>query len=1075
MKEKNGNGCCNGTHGADLDSVHGDLRFQIDSQKLEGWTLNLILSIKSDPENYSDAKKLIDKKLSDAIKLLLDPTKKTVSEKKSLEPIEWLVIDKTTFPEGTVGGTKNLKGYMGIVDKGIVEFGAKKPHFVEYFLSGEIFNGRLIFTLRPNVWRKQSIESGEPSKTGKGYTVWMCFFADDEPYTISSRALKKNWYPPVNISALPRKIRNQIPSEYQYWKIKDQSKAHKVRNELIKSIKKKEIILEYAEDQFSLTSFGVAPPEPPKEEWTKKKPQVSQISTPSKSVINKIKSTLLYDPPSNLKFWWHLKGKGIPVLKEGKTILKKGRTVREHCPSCLWLAQNSPFTVDTLPTYPGEGKTECKCKDGSTLEVVFPDDTYYDFLPVKDPKFYEAPWLKDWKTEKYAKEHDKETIKTGWAIFMNELEHNKDIVKTLLVDFKNMNKVDKAFMIFAGAPLIKDLAVAWKQAFKEGWNTLSTNEKENFLRLRSKETTELRSDFDKKVERILFRILNEGQLKQIEEQLPALENFFLELASAGFVKPVTKFCFKTIATKLKSLKNFSDKGMVGKIIKSCFVEADIHRNQIMMKKIAEAKANATNFIGELKYWGLNIGDKILDEIDYFISFWKDTVLIYAPGVPIRNMLDNTLKAINEMINSAFKGNYFWAFMKSKGTPIIPIPKEVSKGFFVKVMGEIPEGKISWYHNMRNFLYQSFLGRPEEVAREWFFTGKVSMWAKQLMKQGKNVDDFIDIMKTKGIKEVNRVFFDYEKRMAIEIPLSRISPFFTFNIRNANYWLKDFMYHPWKLGFIRGAWDWWSKRTGQIDFKIRDLIPSYLIPGTFFDPLQWTSANKFIELFAKYKGEQKWLTEREAHLKGQVEMLKSVPQENRTKIYSQAKIKNMQDYQKRQEFRWEKVTVKYLDRFIGILPLWKKVLEYIGRSEPEPWRTMFPQSQLVDVVGSTLFNDFYRSIKPPGTQELHYLYGIIDKQGGVTKEEIDKKIEKKIAKLSSTEKEEREKTMTWEKEKKEREEIKKELRSYHTKEIYRLWQVQKKMVAYMTGAYLVRSWEEIYKVHVAIADELATKD
>lgn len=34
--------------------------------------------------------------------------------------------------------------------------------------------------------------------------------------------------------------------------------------------------------------------------------------------------------------------------------------VAEHCPDCLILNANSPYTVQTLPTYPAAGATQCK-------------------------------------------------------------------------------------------------------------------------------------------------------------------------------------------------------------------------------------------------------------------------------------------------------------------------------------------------------------------------------------------------------------------------------------------------------------------------------------------------------------------------------------------------------------------------------------------------------------------------------------------------------------------------------------------------------------------------------------------
>lgn len=40
----------------------------------------------------------------------------------------------------------------------------------------------------------------------------------------------------------------------------------------------------------------------------------------------------------------------------------------EHCQDCIDLANNSPYTADTLPTYPGAGETQCRGNCNCTLE-----------------------------------------------------------------------------------------------------------------------------------------------------------------------------------------------------------------------------------------------------------------------------------------------------------------------------------------------------------------------------------------------------------------------------------------------------------------------------------------------------------------------------------------------------------------------------------------------------------------------------------------------------------------------------------------------------------------------------------
>jgi len=165
---------------------------------------------------------------------------------------EWRTVDNATFPPGTVGASKELFGYMYILDKGKIEIGAMKPTFNEYYVWGtekwkgkRIMWGRFVIRALPNVWRKKSLATGEPVKTGKGYLVHMGWFPDEEPYTLSSRAIKKGWVPPVGISALPKYIRKQIPEEFQYWKKKTKEATRKMRDALFDAMKKEDVKISY--------------------------------------------------------------------------------------------------------------------------------------------------------------------------------------------------------------------------------------------------------------------------------------------------------------------------------------------------------------------------------------------------------------------------------------------------------------------------------------------------------------------------------------------------------------------------------------------------------------------------------------------------------------------------------------------------------------------------------------------------------------------------------------------------------------------------------------------------------------
>lgn len=1066
-------------------SCHGDLRMEISKDMLIGYTLNWINSLPREATSLTDAKKLINDLLPKAWKTLNNPNIKIVTELKAAEPAEWLTTE-AEFSAGTIGATKNKKGFMVIVDKGEVEFGALKASFREYFFHGTHMPKELTFRELPNIWRKKALHEDGAPKTGKGYTVWMTFASEPEAYVLDPRAKKKHWYPPAGISALPKNIRNQIPSEYQYWKVKEQSEAHEARDELINLIKGKDVVLNYAEidntekfavrghlsyskknkQQEKTTIGGVVTP------WEVK---IDQVKTPSATVRSKIRSTLFYDPPKSLKFWWD-PGKGTFGGKD-----KKGRNTWNHCPDCEFLSSKSPFTIDTLPTYPGEKKILCKGADHPTLEVEFPgkrkgEGGHYDFLPVKDKSLYRSEWILDAITNLEIKDKKNVKIKSMWGVIHSELLKFKDLLKSLVTDAGNMNIVDKAFMLFAGQPLVKDFVIAYEQAVREVLRSADLSLLEMIAL-----NPEKRAPLMAKVDAITVRLLNEGQVLEVEEQLSGMKNLILEATTSLGVKPVTKILFDSIAAGIKGLKIFTklpkrlgdvgvkptdvyEPGIFRKIINSCFYSARILRSKTLANKITDALANIDTFKGRMNYDTLKAGKFILDEVDYFKSFWKDCVLIYAPGVSIRNMADNTLKAMNESLNSFFKKEFFWPLMKSRGTPIIPIPKEVSGSFFVKTVGELSEavGKKNWYQLHRDVLYEALLGGPETKAREWYFAGYVDAYAKRMFKQGQILDDFTEIMKEKGIKEVNRVFFDYKNKMAAEVSLERIFPFFTFNIRNNAYWLKDFTHHPWKLGAIRGLWDWWSKRTGSnVNFSIKTMVPVYLIPGVYFNPLSWLSAYKYIKVFTKYHGEPKWRETQDIHIKGQIEILEKIPVENRTRIFSRAKIKNMQDYLDRQKVVWAKVTVEFLDDWLGLHPVWKKyVLAPLQLAEKEEWRTVIPQGQLVDAVSSWMFKEFMGTVTSPGSQKIHYIYGIMDRTNLPTKEMVDEEIRK----MSSSERNG-----------KTREELVKKIKRAKAEQIYRAWEAQKAGIGFLSGLWLTKSWADIYNMHIAIIDELGAKE
>jgi len=1052
--------------------MHLDFRYELEpGTVLLGWTINAIKSLPSEPENLTGAKKLTEAKMPQFIKECHDPTIKWVLEGKAREPIEWLTIDNETFKPGVIGATKHKFGYMWIIDKGTVEYGTQKAYFHELFCHGtkkwagkSIWDGRLIIRALPNVWRQKSLETGEPEKTGKGYLVHMAFFADLDPYVISTRARKEKWYPPKGISALPKKVRDQVPSEYQYWKKSDQKEAHKLRDELIEEIKAKNVAIKYSDNPGNPGLFNpvltpdladlfarAGRPKLPEAKKKIKKPKINKASTPTASVLEKITSALYYKPPDHLHFKWNLTG-------------------REECPDCKWLSEQGFIPLKRLPTYPREGKTMCADRCDCTLDVVFPatrdyPQRSYRLLPVKDRSLYESDWIKESIVRDWT-ENTAEDLVPLWTRIMIELDQLRDQLKALVINVANMDKIDKAFMLFAGQPLIKDTIIVYQQASREVFESLPLNMKEKLaswdFKTREQAYKTLKNRDGEVVQAIVIRLLMEGQIKEVEEQLGGFQNFLLEYITSVMLAGVTKTFFKTLVAGVRKLKDFTKVPVIGSIIKSAVTEASHFRIKELTKEIKLAHIHAKTFLDKLGVWGWEVEKVILDEIDYFISFWKDAVLIFMPGTACRNMADNTLKAINEMINAVLEGRAFWAFYTGQNKQILNIPRAVTKQTWARTVADMQhlddmsKAGINWWQRLRMTLYDNLLSKPESWARAGLYAGKMGQYERALIAVGKNPEQFEKLMRTKAVAEVNRVFFDYSRRMAIEVPLGRLAPFVTYNIRNFNYWLRDFMLHPWKLGVIRGMWQWWSRTTGSnCEFKLKDKIPLYLIPGVYFNPLSWLSAYKFIKVFAMYKGEPKWITARDRHLKWQAEQLKKLPSEVRSRVLSKSKAKSVQDYLDRQKYKWVKVSVELLDEWLGLLPVWKKVLAELHLAEREDWKKVFPQSPLIDAMTSSMFNRFYGSIKPPGTVALRDIYEIM-KIKGISEVKI---LEDKIAARVIT---------------KDFEKLRKEARKMDREvagKIYRAWEVQKIVIGYMTGMWMTRSWKNIAQTHKAMLEEI----
>lgn len=730
---------------------------------------------------------------------------------------------------------------------------------------------------------------------------------------------------------------------------------------------------------------------------------------------------LCYDPPKELKFIWVLE--------------RHGKGKEPPCGNCRWLAENSPFTLDTLPTYPHEGKTFCGAACTCGLDVIFPDGIRYEVIPVKNKAMYETEYMTDWISKEVGSDldHPMDSLRT---YCLKEFEKVKLQLVGLWVDYENMDQIDKAFMIFAAQPLVRDTIIAYSQATKEVYLTHGLDVKEEVCMIKGMWR---HLKWDEEIERVTTRLLNEEQVKDVQEQLSFIESFMLEVITSVFLSPVTKQAFKLLRTAISKIKDFRDAPVIGETINKALMDAEEYRKvKLDERTLLEVEA-AEDAIAELKLWTLEAGDELMRYVDKFVTFYKDCVLIFFPAVPIRNVADNTVKMLNEMLNSFLKGQFFWPWFGTKQVKLLDIPDAVKKSAWETAMDvkktkalKTAEGFLGkancYWQSLRTTLYDFLLGKPERWFREAVYAGKLSAYEKDLIALGKNADfiENLTFYEKKAIAEVNRIFFDYSKRMAVEIPLGRLAPFEFFNVRNFNYWLEDFMHYPWKLSVVRSIWDFFEEQRGPVDYRIEDKLPTLLIPGVYFNPFAYTSAWDFIKVFAMWKGKPDWFEARERHLAWQAETLNKMEPTQRDLILNLRKYRDVQDYLDRQKYTWLKYGIEFLDEYVHLHPLLKEALAEIHLVEKKGDIATFPQGPLVSALTSAAFNDFYGSIKPPSPKRAGEIYDYMEKVG------LERDREQ-------------------------------------CEELHRAWEVQKIVVQYFTGMYLTLAWQEIEGMHRGVID------
>jgi len=208
-------------------SVHNDLRYENDNNFLSGWTLLTQRegTIRVPPLEVGDGKYSAEAYDKDPDNWKIDLNKgKIVSkeievEKKPFIPPEWLDVEGV-FKPNDIPSTKDGHSVMRIVRKGIIETGYMTSYAKEYFLDFGNFRWH---------WMIRRIMIDRP--------IWICIFDEGLPYYLKPRAVKNNRIPPYGYSGIPKYMRERVPPEYQYWKIRDEKERISVRNRLVENIK----------------------------------------------------------------------------------------------------------------------------------------------------------------------------------------------------------------------------------------------------------------------------------------------------------------------------------------------------------------------------------------------------------------------------------------------------------------------------------------------------------------------------------------------------------------------------------------------------------------------------------------------------------------------------------------------------------------------------------------------------------------------------------------------------------------------------------------------------------------------
>jgi len=241
--------------------AHLDLRFQGPEKKyLIGWTISAQNPgvITDSVETLSAARKWFENPEAWKIDFEKGRVKlrqvrggqvrpaQLYASRKAKEPLPWMKFEGRVEP-GEVGATRYEYGVFLIVEGGMIQTGAQKPYFHEYFLNGKIFKGRIAFRLlgRLEKQARDILPVGVEAEDFRDPYFWSLIQpVDQRPYVLSREAAEKKWMPPDGFSALPEEVRSQIPLQFRYWNEKGE-RARTARDTLVDAIQDGRIKLDF--------------------------------------------------------------------------------------------------------------------------------------------------------------------------------------------------------------------------------------------------------------------------------------------------------------------------------------------------------------------------------------------------------------------------------------------------------------------------------------------------------------------------------------------------------------------------------------------------------------------------------------------------------------------------------------------------------------------------------------------------------------------------------------------------------------------------------------------------------------